>query len=312
MNESNYSEVSEFIFLGLSTYRPTQYFLFAFSIISYAITFLGNFSVVFIVIFDPHLHSPMYFLLANLSFVDFCFSTSTVPKLISDLYSDHSIISIQSCIFQMFVLHLLGGCEMVLLVAMAWDRYVAICKPLYYLTIMNPRMCFLLLIGAWIIGLIHSVAQLAFVVHLPFCASNEIDSFYCDLPRFIKLACIDTYRMEFLVTADSGLISLSTFFLLIMSYIFILFTVRKQSLGSLSKALSTLSAHISVVILFFGPCIFVYIWPFPTVPVDKFLAILDFMIIPILNLAIYTLRNKDMKVAMRRLSVQLLNKKNIC
>ncbi|XP_032758151.1 olfactory receptor 4F6-like [Rattus rattus] len=312
MNEANYSEVSEFIFLGLSTYRPTQYFLFAFSIISYATTFLGNFSVVFIVIFDPHLHSPMYFLLANLSFVDFCFSTSTVPKLISDLYSGHSIISIQSCIFQMFVLHLLGGCEMVLLVAMAWDRYVAICKPLYYLTIMNPRMCFLLLIGAWIIGLIHSVAQLAFVVHLPFCASNEIDSFYCDLPRFIKLACIDTYRMEFLVTADSGLISLSTFFLLIMSYIFILFTVRKQSLGSLSKALSTLSAHISVVILFFGPCIFVYIWPFPTVPVDKFLAILDFMIIPILNPAIYTLRNKDMKVAMKRLSVQLLNKKNIC
>ncbi|XP_031229458.1 olfactory receptor 4F6-like [Mastomys coucha] len=312
MNEANYSEVSEFIFLGLSTYRPTQYFLFAFAIISYAATFLGNFSVVFIVIFDSHLHSPMYFLLANLSLVDFCFSTSTVPKLISDLYSGHSIISIRSCIFQMFSLHLLGGCEMVLLVAMAWDRYVAICKPLYYITIMNPRMCLLLLIGAWIIGLIHSVAQLAFVVHLPFCASNEIDSFYCDLPRFIKLACIDTYRMEFLVTADSGFISLSTFFLLIISYIFILFTVQKQSLGSLSKALSTLSAHISVVVLFFGPCIFVYIWPFPTVPVDKFLAILDFMIIPILNPAIYTLRNKDMKVAMRRLSVQLLNSKIIC
>ncbi|XP_028622924.1 olfactory receptor 4F6-like [Grammomys surdaster] len=312
MNEANYSEVSEFIFLGLSTFRPTQYFLFAFAIISYATTFLGNFSVVFIVIFDPHLHSPMYFLLANLSFVDFCFSTSTVPKLISDLYSGHSIISIQSCIFQMFVLHLLGGCEMVLLVAMAWDRYVAICKPLYYLTIMNPRMCLLLLTGAWIVGLIHSVAQLAFVVHLPFCASNEIDSFYCDLPRFIKLACIDTYKMEFLVTADSGLISLSTFFLLIISYIFILLTVWKQSLGSLSKALSTLSAHISVVVLFFGPCIFVYIWPFPTVPVDKFLAILDFMIIPILNPAIYTLRNKDMKAAMRRLSVQLLNRKSIC
>uniref|UniRef100_A0A8C6HGU3 Olfactory receptor n=1 Tax=Mus spicilegus TaxID=10103 RepID=A0A8C6HGU3_MUSSI len=312
MNEANYSEVSEFIFLGLSTYRPTQYFLFAFAIISYAATFLGNFSVVFIVIFDPHLHSPMYFLLANLSFVDFCFSTSTVPKLISDLYSGHSIISIQSCIFQMFVLHLLGGCEMVLLVAMAWDRYVAICKPLYYLTIMNPRMCLLLLIGAWIIGLIHSVAQLAFVVHLPFCASNEIDSFYCDLPRFIKMACINTYRMEFLVTADSGFISLSTFFLLIISYIFILFIVRKQSLGSLSKAFSTLSAHISVVVLFFGPCIFVYIWPFPTVPVDKFLAILDFMIIPILNPAIYTLRNKDMKVAMKRLSVQLLSRKSIC
>ena len=175
MNEANYSKVSEFIFLGLSTYRPTQYFLFAFAIISYAATFIGNVSVVFIVTFDPHLHSPMYILLGNLSFVDFCCSTSTVPKLISDLCSGHSIIALQSCIFQMFILHLLGGCEMVLLVAMAWDRYVAICKPLYYLTIMNPRMCLLLLTGAWIIGLIHSVAQLAFVVHLRFCASNDID-----------------------------------------------------------------------------------------------------------------------------------------
>ena len=188
-----------------------QCFLFAFAIISYAATFIGNVSVVFIVTFDPHLHSPMYILLGNLSFVDFCCSTSTVPKLISDLCSGHSIIALQSCIFQMFILHLLGGCEMVLLVAMAWDRYVAICKPLYYLTIMNPRMCLLLLTGAWIIGLIHSVAQLAFVVHLPFCASNEIDSFCCDLPRFIELACIDTNRMELLVSADSGLVSLSTF-----------------------------------------------------------------------------------------------------
>ncbi|XP_049989559.1 olfactory receptor 4F6-like [Alexandromys fortis] len=312
MNEANYSEVSEFIFLGLSIYRPTQIFLFACSTLSYATIILGNFSIMLTIIFDPHLHSPMYFLLANLSFVDLCFSTSAVPKLISDLYSNHNTISFQGCIFQMFVLHVLGGCEMVLLVAMAWDRYVAICKPLHYLTIMSPRKCILLLIGTWIIGIIHSVAQLAFVVHLPFCSSNEIDSFYCDLPRFIKLSCIDTYRMEFLVTADSGLISVSTFFLLIVSYIIILFTVWKQSLGSLSKAISTLSAHISVVILFFGPCIFVYMWPFPTVPVDKFLAILDFMITPILNPAIYTLRNKDMKVAMKRLSKQILSRKCIC
>ncbi|XP_027276832.1 olfactory receptor 4F15-like [Cricetulus griseus] len=312
MNEANSSEVSEFIFLGLSTNRPTQYFLFVFSTLSYATIFLGNLSVALTVIFDSHLHSPMYFLLANLSFVDLCFSTSTVPKLIFDLYSSHNTISFQGCIFQMFFLHVMGGCEMVLLVAMAWDRYVAICKPLHYLTIMSPRTCLLLLIGSLIIGLIHSVGQLAFVIHLPFCGSNEIDSFYCDLPRFIKLACIDTYKMEFLVTADSGLISVTTFFLLIFSYIFILFSVWKQSLGSLSKALSTLSTHISVVVLFFGPCIFVYLWPFPTVPVDKFLAILDFMITPILNPAIYTLRNKDMKVAMKKLSKQLMSSKSVC
>ena len=305
MSKENDSSVSEFVFLGLSTSR--QNFLFAFSIVFYIIIVLGNLLVVITVTFDPHLHSPMYFLLANLSFIDLCFSTLTVPKMISDLYSGHKTISFQGCVTQIFVLHILGGSEMVLLTAMALDRYVAICKPLHYLTIMSPRVCLFLLCGAWVIGLIHSVVQLAFVIHLPFCGPNEIDSFYCDLPWFIKLACIDSYRMEFMVTANSGFISVGTFFLLIMSYIFILVTVWKRSSGGLCKALSTLSAHISVVVLFFGPCIFVYMWPFPTVPVDKFLAILDFLVTPILNPAIYTLRNKDMKTAMRRLSSQLLS-----
>ncbi|XP_042541602.1 olfactory receptor 4F15-like [Dipodomys spectabilis] len=311
MYETNYSEVSEFIFLGLSTYRPVQRFLLAFSTVFYVTIVLGNVSVVLTVTLDFHLHSPMYFFLGNLSFIDLCLSTLTVPKMISDLYSGHNTISFQGCVTQMFLLHVLGGSEMVLLIAMAVDRYVAICKPLQYLRIMSPRMCSSLLFGVWAIGLIHSVIQLAFVVHLPFCGPNEIDSFYCDLPWFIKLACIDTYRMEFLVTANSGLISLGSFFLLLLSYAFILFTVWKSSPGGLHKALSTLSAHISVVVLFFGPCIFVYMWPFPTVPVDKFLAILDFMITPILNPAIYTLRNKDMKLAMRRLNGQLLSLKRI-
>ncbi|KAM4829819.1 olfactory receptor 4F15-like [Thomomys bottae] len=311
MCERNYSEVSEFIFLGISTYRPMQRFLLAFSAVFYVTIVLGNLAVVLTVTLDLHLHSPMYFLLGNLSFTDLCLSTLTVPRMISDLYSGHSAISFQACVLQIFLLHVLGGSEMVLLVVMGLDRYVAICKPLHYLRIMSPRMCALLLSGVWAIGVIHSVIQLAFVVHLPFCGPNEIDSFYCDLPWFIKLACIDTYRMEFLVTANSGLISIGTFFLLLISYTFILFTVWKRSSSGLHKALSTLSAHISVVVLFFGPCIFVYLWPFPTVPVDKFLAILDFMITPILNPAIYTLRNKDMKLAMRRLRDQLLRLKRI-
>ena len=200
MSKANYSSVSEFVFLGLSTSRPVQHFLLAFSTVFYVIIVLGNFLVVLTVTFDPHLHSPMYFLLANLSSIDLCFSTLTVPKMISDLYSGHKTISFQGCVTQIFVLHTLGGSEMVLLTAMAFDRYVAICKPLHYLAIMSPRVCLLLLCGAWAIGLIHSVVRLAFVIHLPFCGPNEIDSFYCDLPWFIKLACIDSYRMEFMVT----------------------------------------------------------------------------------------------------------------
>ncbi|XP_055292151.1 olfactory receptor 4F15-like [Moschus berezovskii] len=299
MYERNDTSVSEFVFLGLSTSRPVQNFLLAFSTVFYVTIVLGNLLVVFAVTFDPHLHSPMYFLLANLSSIDLCLSTLTVPKMISDLNFGHKTISFQGCVTQIFVLHTLGGSEMVLLTATALDRYVAICQPLHYLTIMSPRVCLLLVCGAWAIGFVHSVVQLVFVIHLPFCGPSEIDSFYCDLPWFIRLACIDSYRMEFMVTANSGFISMGTFFLLIMSYVFILVTIWKCSSGGLHKALSTLSAHITVVVLFFGPCIFVYMWPFPTGPVDKFLAILDFLVTPILNPAIYTLRNKDMKMAMR-------------
>ncbi|XP_003469548.2 olfactory receptor 4F15-like [Cavia porcellus] len=307
MYEENYTEVSEFVFLGLSASRPIQYVLLTFSTVFYITTFLGNIFVVFTVVIDPHLHSPMYFFLGNLSCIDLFLSTLTVPKMISDIYSGHNTISFKGCILQIFVLHVLGGSEMVLLIAMALDRYVAICKPLHYLTMMSPWTCILLVSSAWVIGLIHSIAQLAFVIHLPFCGPNEIDSFYCDLPQFIKLACSNTYRMEFMVTANSGFISTGTFFLLIISYVFILVTVWKRSSGGSAKALSTLSAHISVVVLFFAPCIFVYTWPFPTVSVDKFLAIVDFMITPILNPAIYTLRNKDMRLAMKRLTSQLLS-----
>ncbi|XP_003803967.1 olfactory receptor 4F6-like, partial [Otolemur garnettii] len=197
--------------------------------------------------------------------------------------------------------------EMVLLLAMAFDRYVAICKPLHYLTVMSPRMCILILVTSWVIGLIHSVTQLAFIVDLPFCGPNELDSFFCDLPQFIKLACIETYTLEFMVTANSGLISVASFLILIISYIFILVTVQKNSSGGIFKALSTLSAHVAVVVLFFGPLIFFYMWPFPMSHLDKFLAIFDVVITPFLNPVIYTFRNKEMKVAMRRLCTQFVN-----
>ncbi|XP_043846175.1 olfactory receptor 4F6-like [Dromiciops gliroides] len=311
MNELNYSKVSEFVFMGIFHSWTMQHLLLVFSSIFYVAIVLGNLLIVLTVTSDPQLQSPMYFLLANLSFIDMCLSTVVVPKMISDLFYEHKTISFQGCITQIFFIHFMGGTEMMLLISMAFDRYIAICKPLHYLTIMNPRTCIFLQMSAWAIGLIHSLTQLAFVVNLPFCGPNKVDSFYCDLPRFIKLACIDTYKLEFIVTANSGFISIGTVFLLFISYIYILVTVQKHSSSGLSKALSTLSAHFSVVVLFFGPCIFVYVWPFPTMPVDKFLAILDFIITPVLNPSIYAFRNKDMKVAVKRLSSQLMNFKKI-
>ncbi|XP_016055104.1 PREDICTED: olfactory receptor 4F17-like [Miniopterus natalensis] len=307
MDQVNGSVVTKFVLLGLTQTLGMQSFLFLLFSLVYAGIILGNLFIVFTVIFDSHLHSPMYILLANLSLIDLGLSSTTVPRMISDLFSDCKIISFHSCMIQMFFIHVMGGVEMALLIAMAYDRYTAICKPLHYLTIMSPQMCMLLIVAAWIIGVIHAVSQFVFVINLPFCGPNNVGSFYCDFPRVIKLACMDTYRLEFVVTANSGFISTGTFFFLIMSYIFILVTVRNHSSKDLSKAFFTLSAHITVVVLFFTPCMFLYVWPFPTKSLDTFFSIVDFVVTPVLNPVIYTLRNRDMKVAMKRLTGKVVS-----
>uniref|UniRef100_A0A452EFT5 Olfactory receptor n=1 Tax=Capra hircus TaxID=9925 RepID=A0A452EFT5_CAPHI len=285
MDGANQSVVAEFVLLGLTNSWEIQLFLFVFSSTFYVASMMGNSLIILTVTCDPHLHSPMYFLLANLSFIDLGVSSVTSPKMIYDLFRKHKVISFRGCIAQIFFIHIVGGVEMMLLIAMAFDRYVAICKPLHYLTIMNPRMCISFLVAAWIIGFTHSMVQLPFVVNLPFCGPNVLDSFYCDLPRLIKLACIDTYRLEFMVMANSKFISI----------------------GSSSKALSTLSAHITAVALFFGPLIFIYTWPFPSTHLDKFLAIFYAVLTPFLNPVIYTFRNQEMKVAMTRVCRQLVS-----
>nr|XP_008535707.1 PREDICTED: olfactory receptor 4F3/4F16/4F29-like [Equus przewalskii] len=307
MDGVNSSVVSEFVFLGLTNSWEIQLFLFVFSSTFYMASMMGNSLIMLTVTSDPHLHSPMYFLLANLSFIDLGVSSVTSPKMIYDLLRKRKVISFSGCITQIFFIHVIGGVEVVLLIAMAFDRYVAICKPLHYLTIMSPKLCIFFLIAAWMTGLTHSVVQLAFVVNLPFCGPNVLDSFYCDLPRFIKLACTDTDQLESMVTANSGFISIGSFFILVISYIVIILTVQKRySAGSL-KALSTLSAHITVVVLFFGPLIIVYTWPSPSIHLDKFLAIFDAVLTPFLNPLIYTFRNQEMKVAMRRVCRELVN-----
>ncbi|XP_037358808.1 olfactory receptor 4F3/4F16/4F29-like [Talpa occidentalis] len=311
MDGANHSSVSEFVFLGLTNSWEIQLLLFLFSSVFFVASMMGNSLIILTVISDPHLHSPMYFLLANLSFIDMGGSCVSCPRMLYDLFRKHKVISFSSCIIQIFFIHFIGGGEMVLLIAMAFDRYVAICKPLHYLTIMNPRMCILFLVVAWTIGFIHSMIQMVFVVNLPFCGPNVLDSFYCDLPRFIKLACTDTDQLEFMVTANSGFISVGSFIILLISYGVIILTVQKHSSGSSSKALSTLSAHITVVVLFFGPLIFFYAWPSPSIHLDKFLAIFDAVLTPFLNPLIYTFRNQEMKVAMKRVCRQLVNDRKI-
>ncbi|XP_057162517.1 olfactory receptor 4F21-like [Ursus arctos] len=296
----NNSVVSEFVLLGLSSSWETKVFLMLIFSLIYLGIILGNLFIFFLVIFDSHLHSRMYFLLANLLFIDVGLASTTVPKMIRDLLNEYKLISFQSCMTQICFIHIMGGVEMVLLIAMAFDRYTAICKPLHYLNIMNPKICVSLVIAGWVIGVIHAMSQFAFIINLPFCGPNEVDSFYCDFPRIIKLACTGGHKFEFIIAANSGFMTMSTFFLLILSYIFILVTVWKRSSRDLSKAFVTLSAHITVVVLFFTPCMFLYVWPFPTSSIGKYLFIVDFAITPVLNPAIYALWNKD--IAIKRLN----------
>ncbi|XP_049753329.1 olfactory receptor 4K3-like [Elephas maximus indicus] len=301
MEEVNQSAVSEFIILGLCDSRDLQVFFPVIFSLLYLITILCNIFVVLLIIADLHLHSPMYFLLANLSFIDFCLSSVTTPKLITDFLKEIKTISLGGCMCQIFFGHLFGGSEMVLLVLMAYDRYVAICKPLHYSSIVNRQMCIGLVMTSWIIGFVHSISQLAMIVKLPFCGPRELDSFFCDIPLVIKLACMDTHILEVLINADNGILTTICFILLLVSYSYILFTVCRFSKDGASKALSTCTAHIMVVVLFFGPCIFIYLWPFSITWADKFLAVLYVIIIPLLNPVIYTVRNKEIKNAMKRL-----------
>lgn len=298
---NNQSVIREFILQGLSSAWELQIYFLFFSIV-YAATVLGNLLILLTIVSEPRLHSPMYFLLGNLSFIDMSLASFATPKMIADFLSEHKAISFEGCITQIFFLHLLGGAEIVLLISMSFDRYVAICKPLRYLTIMSRRMCVGLVTLSWIVGIFHAMSQLAFTVNLPFCGPNEVDSFFCDLPLVIKLACVDTYILGVFMISTSGMIALVCFILLVISYTVILVTVRQRSSGGSSKALSTCSAHFTVVTLFFGPCIFIYVWPFTNFPIDKVLSVFYTIFTPLLNPVIYTLRNKNVKDSMRKLS----------
>ncbi|MBZ3891077.1 Olfactory receptor 4K3 [Sciurus carolinensis] len=310
MEKQNHSMVSEFILLGLTESRELQILFFLFFSIIYTSIVLGNLMIIFVVKMDHQLHSPMYFLLANLSFIDMPLASFATPKMLNNLIREYYSISYEGCMTQMFFLHLLGGSEMMLLVAMAVDRYIAICKPLHYKTIMNNCVCTGLILLSWTTGLVHTMSQMVFTVTLPFCGPNVLDSFFCDLPRVIKLACTDMYILELLVIADSGLLSLFCFIILFISYSLILITVQHRSSRGSSKALSTLSAHITVVVLFFGPCVFIYVWPFNSVSIDKILSVFYTIFTPLLNPIIYTFRNKDMKSALRKIKTTYMSSRS--
>ncbi|KAM4845664.1 olfactory receptor 4C11-like [Thomomys bottae] len=298
---TNNSSVTIFILLGLTQDPQEQKLVFSVFLIFYGGTFVGNSLIMVTIKFSQTLGSPMYFFLFYLSLVDFCFSTSIAPRLLVDSLSAKTIISYNECMTQVFALHLFGCMEIFILILMAADRYVAICKPLHYTTIMRRQVCVILIVFAWMGSVIHASTQIVLLSQLPFCGPSLIDHYCCDLQPLLKLACMDTYMINLLMVFNSGAICLSTFLILMISYIVILRSLRNHSAEGRKKALSTCTSHILVVILMFVPCIFMYTRPPTTFPVDKMVAVFYTIGTPFLNPLIYTLRNAEVKNAMRKL-----------
>ncbi|NXJ57378.1 OR4D5 protein, partial [Spizaetus tyrannus] len=297
----NFSQVTEFILLGLSDTRELQVLFFTFFLLAYAMVLLGNLLVIVTVRTDPKLSSPMYLLLCNLSFIDICCTSVISPRMLVDLLSQRKAIAFEDCIAQLFFLHFVGASEMFLLTVMAYDRYTAICKPLRYTAIMSQQVCWVLVSACWAGGFIHSTVQTLLIVQLPFCGPNTIDNYFCDVPPVIQLACTDIYVTEWLMASNSGLISVVCFLVLVTSYMFILVTVRVHFTEGHWKVLSTCASHMMVVTLFFVPCIFIYLRPFSTFPSDKHISVIYTVFSPVMNPLIYTLRNSEVKASMWKL-----------
>ncbi|XP_032194109.1 putative olfactory receptor 2B8 [Mustela erminea] len=303
MEQKNGSSFTGFILLGFSDRPQLELVLFVVLLIFYLFTLLGNTTIIALSYLDPHLHTPMYFFLSNLSFLDLCYTTSTVPQLLVHLRTADKFISFGGCVLQLFVFLGLGCTECILLGVMAFDRYAAICKPLQYTVIMHPRLCALMASASWFFGFGNSLLQTVLIFLLPLCGRNKIDHFLCEVPALLKLVCVDTTMNQSELFFASVIILLIPVALIIFSYGQIVRAVlRIKSSAGQRKAFGTCGSHITVVSLFYGTAIYAYLQPSNSYSQDqgKFVSLFYAIITPTVNPIIYTLRNKDVTGAMKK------------
>ncbi|XP_042554981.1 olfactory receptor 10C1 [Dipodomys spectabilis] len=301
----NQSLCITFTLVAFSSLEEFQSVLFAVFLVVYLFTVGGNLLIIGLIWVSPSLHSPMYFFLVNLSFLEMCYITSVVPQMLVHLLVEPKTISVRCCAAQMYVFTILGLTECCLLAAMAYDRFVAICYPLHYTLLMGPRVRLNLAAASWITGVLVESVQTTWIFTLPFCGPGTIQHFFCDIMPVVKLACVDTSYNEIVLFAVSLIFIMSPCLLILCSYVRILVTIlRIPSAAGRRKAFSTCSSHILVVSLFYGTALFTYLQPKSahTPDTDKATALMYTVVTPALNPVIYTLRNKEVKEAFLRIT----------
>ncbi|KAK7800358.1 hypothetical protein U0070_001251 [Myodes glareolus] len=314
MDRSNEtSPVTSFILLGLSAHPKLEKTFFLLILLMYLVILLGNGVLILVTILDTHLHTPMYFFLGNLSFLDICYTTSSVPLILDSFLTPRKSISFSACAVQMFLSFAMGATECVLLSMMAFDRYVAICNPLRYPVVMSKAAYVPMAAGSWAGGITNSIVQTSLAMRLPFCGDNVINHFTCEILAVLKLACADiTINVISMVVANMIFLAIPVLFIFV-SYVFILVTIlRIPSAEGRRKAFSTCSAHLTVVIVFYGTILFMYRKPKSKDPLgadkqdlaDKLISLFYGVVTPMLNPIIYSLRNKDVRAAVRNLVTQ--------
>ncbi|XP_072506461.1 olfactory receptor 6C76-like [Notamacropus eugenii] len=306
----NQTSVTEFILLGLTDDPDLQVLIFLFLFFTYILSVIGNLTIITLTLLDSHLKTPMYFFLRNFSFLEISFTSVSIPRFLITILTGDRTISYNFCVAQLFFFILLGTTEFFLLVAMSYDRYVAICKPLHYITIMNSKVCNQLLISSWLASFLIIFPPVIMGLQLEFCDSNVIDHFACDSSPVLMISCTDTKFLEVMSFCLAVFTLLVTLALVILSYAYILKTIlRIPSAQQRKKAFSTCSSHMIVVSISYGSCIFMYVKPSAKegVTMTKGVAVLNTSVAPMLNPFIYTLRNQQVKQALKDMFRKISN-----